>query len=49
MIDLMVFYLLVQGFYLVLASGYPAEVRAFVIVTFICAVARAERRRSNRS
>nr|DAY20057.1 MAG TPA: hypothetical protein [Crassvirales sp.] len=49
MIDLMILYLLVQGVYLILASGYPTEVRAFVILTFICAVARAEQRRSNRS
>nr|DAW07591.1 MAG TPA: hypothetical protein [Bacteriophage sp.] len=49
MIDLMSFYILIQGLYLILASGYPTEVRAFVIVTFIYAIARAERRRSNRS
>jgi hypothetical protein len=49
MIDLIRLYLFIQGVYLILASGYPTEVRAFVILIFICAVARAEQRRSNRS
>lgn len=49
MIDLIRLYLFIQGVYLILTSGYPTEVRAFVIVTFICAIVRAERRRNNRS
>ena len=48
MIDLIRLYLFIQGVYLILASGYPTEIRAFVILTFICAVAKAEKRRNNK-
>lgn len=48
MIDLIRLYLFIQGVYLILASGYPTEIRAFVILTFIYAVAKAEKRRSNK-